>query len=180
MNDYLDTIYSLVSFTCVSIIFLIILSITLKLVSKKFNLEKLRLYGIFLNMTNHTIIAFSLVTFTYLLLVWMLVDQTISYVYVASIICSVVIADLYANNYPHGFINLLNAIISIVALCFVDYLNNLVKLDNNVYLTLIMVFVMIFLFLYFTYMTFRNLNYLVNLEKNRIIKNKRGNRNENR
>lgn len=180
MNKYLDTIYSLVSFTCVSIIFLIILSITLKIISKKFNLEKLRLYGIFLNMTNHTIIAFSLVTFTYLLLVWLLVDQNISYVYIASIICATIIADLYANNYPHGFLNLLNIIISIIAICFVDYLNHLIKLENNMFLTLIMVFVILFLFLYFTYMTFRNLNHLVNLEKNRIIKNKRGNNNENR
>ena len=77
-------------------------------------------------------------------------------------------------------VDLLNIIISIIAICFVDYLNDLIKLENNMFLTLIMVFVILFLFLYFTYMTFRNLNHLVNLEKNRIIKNKRGNNNENR
>lgn len=178
MNNYLDIIYSLVSFTCVSIIFLIILAITLKIISKNFNLEKLRLYGIFLNMTNNTIIAFSLVTFTYLLLVWLLIDQNINYIYIATIISATIIADLYADNYPQGFLNLLNIIISLISIWFIDYLNNLIKIDNNMFLTFIMILVILFLFLYFTYMTFRNLDNLVNLEKKKIIKNKRSNNNE--
>ena len=112
--------------------------------------------------------------------VWLLVDQNLSYVYIASILCATIIADLYANNYPHGLLNILNSIVSLASIYFVGYFNEIVKVENNMYLSLIMIFVIIFLFLYFTYMTFRNLNHLVNLEKIRIIKNKRGNSNENR
>lgn len=176
MNKYIDIIYSLTSFTLVAIIFIIILAITLNITSKKFDIEKLRLYGIFLNMTKNNIIAFSLVTITYLLLVWLLIDLNISYVYVASIMCTAIIANLYACNYPKGLINILNVIICLISIYFVSYLNELIKVDNNMFLSLIMIFVVIFLFLYFTYMTFRHLNYLVNLEKTRIIENKRGNR----
>jgi len=179
MSKYIDIIYSLTSFTLVAIIFLIILAIVLNILSKKFDIEKLRLYGIFLNMTKYNIIAFSLVTFVYLMQVWLLIDQNLSYVYIASILCATIIADLYANNYPHGLLNILNSIVSLVSIYFVGYFNELVKVENNMYLSLIMIFVIIFLFLYFTYMTFRNLNHLVNLEKIRIIKNKRGNSNEN-
>ena len=80
MSKYIDIIYSLTSFTLVAIIFLVILAIVLNIMSKKFDIEKLRLYGIFLNMTKHNIIAFSLVTLTYLMLVWLLIDQNLNYV----------------------------------------------------------------------------------------------------
>lgn len=179
MSKYIDIIYSLTSFTLVAIIFLVILAIVLNIMSKKFDIEKLRLYGIFLNMTKHNIIAFSLVTLTYLMLVWLLIDQNLNYVYIASIICATVIADLYADNYPHGLINILNVCISLASIYCVSYFNDQILIQSNMYLSLIMIFVVIFLFLYFTYMTFRNLNHLVNLEKIRIIKNKRGNSNEN-
>lgn len=179
MSKYIDIIYSLTSFTVMAIIFLIILAIVLNITSKKFDIEKLRLYGIFLNMTKNNIIAFSLVTLAYLILVWLLIDLNISYVYIASLLSLTIIADLYARNYPHGFLNILNMIFSLIAIYFVSYLSSQIQADNNMFLSLIMIFVVIFLFLYFTYMTFRNLNHLVNLEKNRIVKNKRGNNNEN-
>ena len=45
--NYSDILYTLVGFTLVAIIFLIGLSITLKVLSKNFSIDKIKLYGIF-------------------------------------------------------------------------------------------------------------------------------------
>ena len=66
--NYSDVIYNLLGFTAVAVIFLIILAITLKILSKRFSIDKIKLYGVFLNMNNNAILSFSLVSINYLFL----------------------------------------------------------------------------------------------------------------
>lgn len=174
MENYLPTIVSVIEFTLVSILFIIILSIILNLLSKKFDIDKLRLYGIFHNMTRNTNIAFCLVTLTYILLVWLLVDQNISYVFIAAPISMTILADLLTDNYPNGFVNLINVLASLLSI----YIIQQIEISKQLYIIIILI--NIFLFFYFTYMTFNNLNNLIAKEKTRILKNKRSNANENR
>ena len=150
MEKYQQIIFSLTSFTIVSILFLVILNITLKIIIKKFDIEKIRIYGMFLNMRKNTIISFSLTTLTYLLFVWLLIDLNINYIYIASII----------------------TISCIIAISFICYLNNLIMQDSNTIILIVKWLVTLFLFLYFTYITLINLNRLLEIEKIRVIKDK--------
>ena len=153
MDKYQTIIVSLTSFVIVSILFLIILNITLNYIIKKFDIEKIRIYGMFLNMKKPTIISFSLTTLTYLMFIWILIDLNINYVYVASIVSMSVLANLFADDFPYGFLNLLNTISCIVAICFIAYLNHLIIDNPTTLIIAVKWLVVLFLFIYITYIT---------------------------
>lgn len=178
MDKYQTVLLSLSSFVIVSILFLIILNITLNIIIKKFDIEKIRIYGMFLNMNKNTIISFSLTTLTYIMFIWILIDLHVNYVFVASIISMSVLANLLADDFPYGFLNLLNTISCIIAICFIEYINKLIIEDSTMLMIIVKWFVILFLFLYLTYVTLINLNRLLEIEKIRVIKDKRGNQNE--
>ena len=178
MDKYQSILLSLSSFVIVSILFLIILNITLNIIIKKFDIEKIRIYGMFLNMNKNTIISFSLTTLTYIMFIWILIDLHVNYVFVASIISMSVLANLLADDFPYGFLNLLNTISCIIAICFIEYINKLIIEDSTMLMIIVKWFVILFLFLYLTYVTLINLNRLLEIEKIRVIKDKRGNQNE--
>lgn len=179
MSQYLPIIVSLSLFTVVSIIFLIILNITLKIFLKRFNEKNLRIYGMFFNMRKKTIISFSLTTLTYLMLVWLLIDMKLNYIYIASILCMTIISNLIADDFPYGFLNILNIISCIASLAFLSFFNGLIVEDPTTTLYIIKWIIIVFLFMYFSYITLISLNHLLGVEKNIVINEKRGNNNEN-
>ena len=73
-----------------------------------------------------------------------------------------------------------NTILCLGAIFFVSYYNNLINLDGAPILIMMKWVIILFLFMYFTYVTLINLNHLLKVEKNRVIKEQRGNNNENR
>ena len=173
MNENMTIIYNLVGFTIVSIVFLIILAITLKMLSKKFSIEKIKLYGIFFNMNNSTIISFSLISINYLFLVWCLINFQMNYIYLGISIILILLSSILGKNYLKIFINIIGVIFECASIYVVTILKNYILTnDNNPLLLIVLVFVVIFIFLYFTYIMFRNLNSIVKIQKDLMLKKK--------
>ena len=177
MENYLPIIHSLVLFTIVSIFFLFVLNIILKIIVKKFNIDNINVYGMFFNMKKKTIFSFCISTLTYVMLVWLLIDLNLNYIYVSVMLTMTIISNLLEDDFPHGFLNIINIIACLLSIAFLSYFNDLI-LNKDVLIFLILKWiVIIFLFMYYTYTTLLNLNHLLGTEKNRIV-NKRGNKNE--
>lgn len=169
-----DVLYNLVGFTVVAIIFLIILSITLRFLSKKFSVDKIKLYGIFLNMNNNTILSFSLISINYLFLVWCLINFQMNYIYLIFTLILIILSDIFAKNYKKIIISIINIFIE----CFSIYITSILKdyifsEGFNTLLFIVLVLVVIFIFLYFTYTMFRSLNNIVKLQKDLSLSKKK-------
>jgi len=169
--NYSDVLYTLVGFTLVAIIFLVILGITLKILSKNFSIDKIKLYGIFLNMDDKTILSFSLVSINYLFLVWCLINFDINYIYLIFSLILVILSDILVKNFSKIIINIVTVLSQCGAIYIVSLLNDYIFTEYyNVLLLVVLVFIVIFIFLYFTYMLFRQLNGIIKVEKRKRVK----------
>lgn len=169
-----DVLYNLVGFTVVAIIFLIILSITLRFLSKKFSVDKIKLYGIFLNMNNNTILSFSLVSINYLFLVWCLINFQMNYMYLILSFMLIILSDIFAKNYKKIIISIINIFIECSSIYAISILKDYIFSEGfNTLLFAVLVLVVIFIFLYFTYTMFRSLNNIVKLQKDISLSKKK-------
>lgn len=169
-----DVLYNLVGFTVVAIIFLIILSITLRFLSKKFSVDKIKLYGIFLNMNNNTILSFSLVSINYLFLVWCLINFQMNYMYLILSFILIILSDIFAKNYKKIIISIINIFIECSSIYAISILKDYIFSEGfNTLLFAVLVLVVIFIFLYFTYTMFRSLNNIVKLQKDISLSKKK-------
>ena len=169
-----DVLYNLVGFTAVAIIFLILLTIILKFLSKQFSVDKIKLYGIFLNMNNNTILSFSLISINYLFLVWCLINFQMNYIYLIFSFVLILLSGLFAKNYKKIPLNIINLFIECASIYVVATLKNYIFKDGfNILLFIVLVLVVIFIFLYFTYTMFRSLNSIVKLQKDLSLSQKK-------
>lgn len=169
-----DVLYNLVGFTVVAIIFLIILSITLRFLSKKFSMDKIKLYGIFLNMNNNTILSFSLISINYLFLVWCLINFQMNYIYLIFSLILIILSDIFAKNYKKIILNVINLFIECASVYIIGILKDYIFSEGfNTLLFIVLVLVVIFIFLYFTYTMFRSLNSIVKLQKDISLSKKK-------
>ena len=72
MDNNVEILSNIVSFLVVAIIFLLAIAIIFAFALKKYNVKsnKLKFYGLFLEMDNPSIIAFSAVSLNYIFLIW--------------------------------------------------------------------------------------------------------------
>ena len=169
-----DVLYNLVGFTVVAIIFLIILAITLRFLSKKFSVDKIKLYGIFLNMNNNTILSFSLISINYLFLVWCLINFQMNYIYFIFSLILIVLSDIFAKNYKRIPLNILSLFIECASVYIIAIFKDYIFSDGfNTLLFIVLVLVVLFIFLYFTYTMFRSLNSIVKLQKDISLSKKK-------
>lgn len=169
-----DVLYNLVGFTVVAIIFLIILAITLRFLSKKFSVDKIKLYGIFLNMNNDTILSFSLISINYLFLVWCLINFQMNYIYLIFSLILIILSDIFAKNYKKIILNVINLFIECASIYIIGILKDYIFSEGfNTLLFIVLVLVVIFIFLYFTYTMFRSLNSIVKLQKDISLSKKK-------
>jgi len=164
--NYSNILYTLVGFALVAIVFLIILSITLKIMSKNFSIDKIKLYGIFLNMDDKTILAFSLVSINYLLLVWCLINFDINYICLICSLILVILSDILVKKISKVIVSIITVLTQCGAIYIVSLLYNyIVNEYGNILLVISLIFIVIFIFLYFTYMLFRKLHGIIRVEK---------------
>ena len=169
-----DVLYNLVGFTAVAIIFLILLTIILKFLSKQFSVDKIKLYGIFLNMNNNTILSFSLISINYLFLVWCLINFQMNYIYLIFSFVLILLSGLFAKNYKKIPLNIINLFVECASIYVVAILKDYIFKDGfNTLLFIVLVLVVIFIFLYFTYTMFRSLNSIVKLQKDLSLSKKK-------
>lgn len=170
MGKDLSILGNIVNFLLVGIIFLISLWVIFKLTLKNYNVKtsKIKFYGLFLGMDNREILAFCMITLNYIFLIWCVATFGGLNVYYFFIILVFMIgADLLIKDYRRIPIDLIyvgiNALAIFVTSKLYDYLVNTYQ---SIYLLILLGLVVIFVFLYFTYITFKLLNNIVLKEEN--------------
>ena len=174
MEKYFDILGDIANFLLVAIIFLVVLYITFRITLKNYNVKtsKIKFYGLFLGMNNSSILAFSMITLNYIFLIWCVATFSglnIYYVFITVIL--MIGADIIIKDYNRITIDLIYSMINMGAIYVTSMLYNyLVNENNSIYLLIILGLVVIFVFLYFTYMTFKLLNNIVLKEENLVKK----------
>ncbi len=175
MERDLPILGNVVNFLVVAIVFLIVLAITFKITLKNYNVKtsKIKFYGLFLGMDNRSILAFSLVTLNYIFLIWCVATFSgLNIYYVFIMIVFMIGADIAIKDYNRITIDLIYAMINMLAIFVTSRLYDyLVNTYQTIYLLILLGFVTIFVFLYFTYITFKLLNNIVLKEENLKKKN---------
>ena len=166
---------NIINFLLVALIFLGVLAITFKITLKNYNVKtsKLKFYGLFLGMDNKSILAFSSITLNYIFLIWC--TATFSGMHVMYMLITtffVMFSDILIKDYKRMPIDLLFSGINCLCILVISVLYNyLVDESASIFLLIILGLVIVFVFLYFTYITFKLLNNIVLKQENLQKKN---------
>ena len=162
-------------FLIVSLIFLVVLWITFKITLKKYNVRtsKLKFYGLFLGMDNKSVLAFSCITLNYIFLIWCTATFSgMNVIYAFITFYLVIFADILVKDFNRLHFDLLFSVINCVCIYVTSLLYNyLIDEYTSIFLLIILGLVIIFVFLYFTYITFKLLNNIVLKQENLQKKN---------
>ncbi len=175
MSNDVNVIGNMVSFLLVGVIFIVVLALTFRIGLKNYNVKtsKIKLYGLFLGMDNRSILAFSLITLNSIFLIWCITTFSgLNIYYVFITVSLILLADIVIKDYNRIFIDLIYSMINIACIFVTSMLYDyLVNKYNSVFLLIILGLVCLFVFLYYTYMTFKLLNNVVLKEENLAKKN---------
>jgi len=175
MNDNLDILGNIVNFLLVGIIFIVVLAITFKITLKNYDIKssKIKFYGLFLGMNNRSILAFSMITLNYIFLIWCTATFTgLNIYYVFITVFFMVVADVVMKKYNRIVIDLVYCMINMSCIFVTSLLYDyLINKYTTIFLLIILGLVTVFVFLYFTYITFKMLNNIVVDEENLKKKN---------
>ena len=165
---------NIINFLFVALIFLAVLSITFKITLKNYNVRtsKLKFYGLFLGMDNKSILAFGCVTLNYIFLIWCTATfsgMNIIYIFITTVF--VLLSDILIKEYKRIHIDLLFTAINCLCIFVISLLYNYLTESGNIFLLIVLGLVIIFVFLYFTYITFKLLNNVVLKQENLQRKN---------
>ena len=170
MSEYLDVLGNIVNYLVVAIIFLIVLYITFRITLRNYdvNTSKIKFYGLFLGMDNRSMIAFSMITLNYIFLIWCVATFSgLNVFYVFITVLLLIGADIVIKDYNRITIDLIYCMINISAIFVTSLLYDyLINTYNSIYLLIVLGLVSVFVFLYFTYITFKLLNNIVLKEEN--------------
>lgn len=165
-----EILSNIISFLIVALIFLAVLAITFKVTLKNYNVKtsKLKFYGLFLGMDNKSIFAFSCITLNYIFLIWCTATFSgINIVYILITTVFVLIADLLMKEFKRLPVDLLFTGINCLCIFVISLVYNyLMNEYTSMFLLLILGLLIIFVFLYFTYITFKFLNNVVMKQEN--------------
>ena len=170
MEKYLGILGDIVNYLVVAIIFLIVLYITFRITLKNYdvNTSKIKFYGLFLGMSNRDILAFSMVTLNYIFLIWCVATFSgLNIFYVFITVGLMIGADIIVKDYNRITIDLIYSMINMGAIYVTSMLYDyLINTYNSIYLLIVLGLLVVFVFLYFTYITFKLLNNIVLKEDN--------------
>lgn len=165
MDKSLDILGNIVNFLVVAIIFLLVLWITFKVTLKNYNVKtsKIKFYGLFLGMNNRSILAFSMVTLNYIFLIWCTATfGGINIYYAFIMVFFMIMSDIVIKDYNRIPIDLVFCMINMLCIFVTSLLYKyLTTTYTSVLLLVVLGLVTLFVFLYFTYITFKLLNNIV-------------------
>ena len=169
MGKYLDVLGNMANFLLVAVIFLIVLYVTFRITLKNYDVKtgKIKFYGLFLGMDNRSILAFSMITLNYIFLIWCVATFSgLNVFYVFITVLFMIGADIIIKDYNRITVDLIYSMINIGAIFVTGMLYNYLMSNNSIYILIVLGLVVVFVFLYFTYMTFKLLNNIVIKEEN--------------
>lgn len=164
----------LVNYVIVAAVLLVSLAICLNLFCRKFKLSdnRIKLYGLFLNLDPKSLIAISSLIINFTFLVWWTLSFCgLNIVYIAFSLILMLVADIVLDNPKGAFVSIILEVINCV-LIQVSYLlyTYLKTVSVNYILTVVLILLIIFSFLYYAFNLFRMINNIV--VKNKHIKRK--------
>ena len=175
MNNSLDILGNMVNFLIVGIVFIIVLAVTFKITLKNYDVKtsKIKFYGLFLGMNNASVLAFSLVTLNYIFLIWCTATFSgLNIYYVAITVFLMLLSDVLIKDYNRITVDLIYSMINMACIFVTSMLYDyLVNKYTTIFLLIILGLVCVFVFLYFTYITFKLLNNIIINEENLKKKN---------
>lgn len=151
-------------FAFAGIIVVISLYIILKILIKKFNPEesKVKLYGILQGMSNKEIISISASIVSYIFMIYLMTSFIDLNIYIAIIIISLTLLSGLLIKNRKIIIDIILNIISLGGLKIIYLIHDyIVNEYNDVWMLLLLVFVMIFMFLYLSYTLLKNLKTVI-------------------
>lgn len=151
-------------FAFAGIIVVISLYIILKILIKKFNPEesKVKLYGILQGMSNKEIISISASIVSYIFMIYLMTSFIDLDIYIAIIIISLTLLSGLLIKNRKIIIDIILNIISLGGLKIIYLIHDyIVNEYNDVWMLLLLVFVMIFMFLYLSYTLLKNLKTVI-------------------
>ena len=166
---------NIINFLIVALIFLGVLAITFKITLKNYNVKtsKLKFYGLFLGMDNKAVLAFSSITVNYIFLIWCTATFSgMNIIYILMTTLFTLVADILIKEYKKIPMNLLFTGINCLCIFVISVVYNyLVNEYTSIFLLIVLGLLIIFVFLYFTYITFKALNNIVLKQENLQKKN---------
>ncbi len=169
MDKNINIFSNLMTFLIVAIIFLVALFVIFMITLKNYNVKssKLKFYGLFLEMDNRGILAFSAISLNFIFLVWCTTTFTgLNYIYVLMTLTFMLFANLVNKNYKKLPRDLLFTLINCLCIYVVNLLYNyLVNEYTSIFLLILLGLLMLFVFLYYIYTLFKLLNEVVQKDK---------------
>jgi hypothetical protein len=162
-ND--NIMYGLINFFVVAVIFLVVLAALFNIFCKKFkfNPKNIELYGLFLNLDTMSLIAIASSTINYLFLVWCMISfNGLNIIYIAFIFILILINNVVLDEFKRLPLSMVMGVIDCLAIQIIYLIYNYLINESFSYMLLfILGLVIIFVFLYYTYNLFRNINNIV-------------------
>jgi len=166
---------NIINFLFVALVFLVILAITFKFTLKNYNVKtsKLKFYGLFLGMDNRSILSFSCITLNYIFLIWCTATFSgMNIIYLVITTIFVLLSDIFIKDFKRIPTDLFFVVINCLCIYVISLIYNyLVNEYTTIFLLVILGLVIVFVFLYFTYITFKLLNNIVLKQENLQKKN---------
>lgn len=166
---------NIINFLFVALIFLGVLAVTFKITLKNYNVRtsKLKFYGLFLGMDNKSVLAFSVITLNYIFLIWCTATFSgMNIIYALITVFFIMFADILIKDYHRIPVDLLFSGINCLCIFVISLVYNyLIDEYTSIFLLIVLGLLIIFVFLYFTYITFKLLNNIVLKQENLQKKN---------
>ena len=171
-----EILQNIISFLIVALIFITVLAITFKITLKNYNVKtsKLKFYGLFLGMDNKSVMAFASVTLNYIFLIWCTATFSgMNVIYILMTTLFIIVSDLLIKDFKRIPIDLLFTGINCLCIFVISIVYNYLINDKytSIFLLIVLGLLIIFVFLYFTYITFKLLNNIVLKQENLQKKN---------
>lgn len=164
----------LVNFIIVAVIMLVSLAVCLNLFCKNFKLskDKIKIYGLFLNMNTKSLIAISSLTINFTFLVWWTLNFCgLNVIYIVFSLILMLIADIVLDNPKGSIISILLTVLNCILIQIIYMLYEYLTTEYAHYMLMaVLSLLIIFSFLYYAFNLFRMLNNIV--IKNKHIKKK--------
>ena len=168
-------IADLINFFVVAFVFLVVIAIVFRIFCKhfKFNDRNVEVYGLLLDLNTTSLISIAAITINYLFLVWWMISfKGLNVIYIAITLILVLLSEAVIDNFKGLPLSILLSILNCVSVEVIYLLYRYITLENFSYLLLVVMgLVILFVFLYYTYNLFRQVNNIV--VKHKYLKRKK-------
>ena len=172
MANYDGVLYNLAYFSIFAFAIIVIAIILLKVLTKKFSFttQKSKFYGIFYRLSNRGIISLSLVSITYLFLVWnAMMTQNINWLYASIIVILPIGSLILVKNYAKIPLESIVSLINCFAIYVIHFAHTyLVGEVEDILMRLVIFFMVAFAFIYFTFNYFNSVSDIAKADKERV------------